>query len=121
MQIEVSNGEIVDKLTILQIKLKYITDSTKRINLLAEYELLKKAVLTFFTLEHPLYLRLLAINEKLWHIEDECRAYEQQQLFDQKFIEIARSVYITNDERAFVKKEINTITGSLLVEEKSYQ
>ncbi len=121
MLIEVSNGEIVDKLTILEIKLQFIKEEHKRKNLLTEHEVLEKATLTFFTKEHELYKELLNTNLALWHIEDKCRAYESQQIFNEEFIQIARSVYITNDKRALLKKKINEITGSFLVEEKSYQ
>jgi Family of unknown function (DUF6165) len=121
MHIEVSNGEIVDKLTIIEIKLLYINDASKRINLEKEYEVLNKATLSFFDKNNVLYKQLLEINTKLWHIEDLCRQHEQQKLFNNDFIEIARSVYITNDERAMIKKQINEQTGSHLIEEKSYQ
>jgi hypothetical protein len=121
MLIEVSNGEIVDKLTIIKIKLAHIQEEAKRVNLLKEEAVLVEAVAQIISLEHPLYLALLAINQKLWDIEDACRLHEQKQLFNDDFIQIARSVYITNDERAKIKKEINLLTNSNLTEEKSYQ
>jgi hypothetical protein len=121
MQVEVSNGEIADKLSIIQIKLKYINDEVKQANLRTEEKVLLVAMQHILPLDHELYHNLVRVNEALWHIEDACRAHEKEQNFDEKFIEIARSVYITNDERARIKKEINLLTGSNLVEEKSYQ
>jgi hypothetical protein len=121
MLVEVSNGEIADKLSIIQIKLKYIFDEAKRTNLLNEEAVLIAAMKDILALDHKLYLELVRINEELWHIEDACRAHEKAQDFGSEFVAIARSVYITNDERARIKKEINILTGSTLVEEKSYQ
>jgi hypothetical protein len=124
MQIEVSNGEIVDKLTIIEIKLKHIDDEHKIENLKKEQAVLQDAVKNIFGAlfaEHPLYQALMDVNLALWHIEDKCRSLEALKQFDQEFIDVARSVYITNDERARIKKEINRVTGSHLTEEKSYQ
>jgi Family of unknown function (DUF6165) len=121
MLVEVSNGEIADKLSIIQIKLKYISDEAKLTNLRTEEQVLIEAMQHILPLEHALYQDLVRVNEALWHIEDACRAHEKAQDFGEKFIEIARSVYITNDERAKIKKDINLLTGSKLVEEKSYQ
>jgi hypothetical protein len=121
MQIEVSNGEIVDKLTILDIKLQFIQDEVKRKNLQTEFDLLQKAVESILPTSHELYKALLETNLALWHIEDKCRELEAAKKFDDEFIEVARSVYITNDKRAALKKEINLLTNSSLVEEKSYQ
>ncbi len=121
MKIEVSNGEIVDKLCIVEIKLQFIKDENKRKNLLAEHLALENAVKQILEKTHPLYLQLLEVNTALWHIEDNCRLLENEKRFDAEFIETARSVYITNDKRAAIKKEINLLTNSSLVEEKSYQ
>ena len=121
MLIEVSNGEIIDKLTIVEIKLSRIEDPTKRKNLETELKVLEDAVNTIMEKSHPLYKKLYDINEKLWDIEDDCRMFEKNNEFGEAFINTARSVYKTNDERAAVKKEINNITGSRLTEEKSYQ
>ncbi|MCX8471623.1 MAG: hypothetical protein RLZZ118_2257 [Bacteroidota bacterium] len=121
MQIEVSNGEIVDKLCIIEIKLQQIHDAEKRKNLLLEYAVIEEAVAKIISKEHTLYLQLLSVNQQLWDIEDKCRELEAKQKFDEEFIATARSVYITNDKRAAIKKEINLLTNSLLVEEKSYQ
>ena len=121
MLIEVSNGEIADKLTIIEIKLSKITDPEKRKNLQAEWDVLNSAVAQIIDKDHPLYQHLFEINSKLWVIEDQCREHEKNKDFGSAFVEIARSVYQSNDERAAVKKEINKLTGSRLVEEKSYQ
>lgn len=127
MKIEVSTGEILDKLSILEIKLDHITDPSKRNNILQEYVLLAAAAEEIYdaTPEREelkvLYNDLLNINKTLWNIEDQIRDFERQDLFASDFIELARSVYYTNDDRADVKKQINTLTGSALVEEKSYQ
>ncbi|MFM2385270.1 MAG: hypothetical protein RL660_27 [Bacteroidota bacterium] len=121
MLIEVSNGEIVDKFCILQIKLEHIQDEAKRQNVQLEYDTLKPMVAKILSSDHALFQQLLDTNRKLWQIEDQCRDHEKRQVFDETFIAIARSVYITNDERARIKKEINLLTNSQLVEEKSYQ
>ncbi len=122
MKIEVSHGEIVDKLTILQIKKNNITDITKLENINKEYDYL------FSVVENDLgistqsddYLKLLTINQELWVIEDDIREKERQKEFDEEFIRLARAVYYTNDNRANVKKEINLKYSSGFVEEKSY-
>ncbi len=121
MKIEVSNGEIVDKLTIIEIKLKHIKDAAKLKNLQKEYEVLDKAVSQIISKDHDLYKALLKINQQLWDIEDTIRDLERDKDFGPKFIETARAVYFTNDKRSEVKRQINELTGSNLVEEKSYQ
>ena len=121
MKIEVSNGEIVDKLTIIEIKLKHIKDEAKLKNLKKEYEVLDKAVSQIISKDHDLYKELLSINQQLWDIEDTIRDLERDKDFGQKFIETARAVYFTNDKRSNVKRKINELTGSELIEEKSYQ
>lgn len=121
MKIEVSNGEIVDKLTIIELKLKYIQDEVKRKNLKTEYDVLDKAVAQIIEKNHDLYQELLGINQELWDIEDTIRDLERKKDFGKKFIETARAVYFTNDRRSEVKKKINQLTGSNLREEKSYQ
>jgi len=121
MKIEVSNGEIVDKLTIIEIKLKHIKDEAKLKNLKKEYEVLDKAVSQIISKDHNLYKELLSINQQLWDIEDTIRDLERDKDFGQKFIETARAVYFTNDKRSNVKRKINELTGSELIEEKSYQ
>ncbi len=121
MKIEVSNGEIVDKLTIIEIKLKHIKDTTKRKNLQTEYEVLDAAVAKIIDKEHKYYKELLEINQELWDIEDRIRDLERDKDFEKNFVETARAVYFTNDKRSEVKRQINELTGSNLVEEKSYQ
>jgi len=123
MNIEVSHGEIVDKLTILQIKKENITDPIKLDNIIKEYDYLLSVVendLGISTLS-PEYLELLSINKELWIIEDDIRDKERNKEFDDEFIKLARSVYYTNDVRAKIKKEINLKYSSGFVEEKSYQ
>ena len=122
MKIEISHGEIVDKLTILQIKKTNIIDPIKLDNIVKEYDYLLSVVendLGILT-ESPEYLELLSINNELWVIEDDIRDKERDKVFDNEFIELARSVYTTNDKRAEIKKKINLKYGSLFVEEKSY-
>ena len=122
MNIEVSHGEIVDKLTILQIKKENITDPSKLDNIMKEYDYLLSVVendLGISTLS-PEYLELLSVNKDLWVIEDDIRDKERQKEFDDDFIKLARAVYYTNDVRAKIKKEINLKFSSGFVEEKSY-
>ncbi|MCF6350824.1 MAG: DUF6165 family protein [Flavobacteriaceae bacterium] len=121
MKIEVSNGEIADKLTIIEIKLKHIKDEEKLKNLRNEYVVLDKAVSKIIKKEHELYIALLNINQELWNIEDAIRDLERAKDFGDVFIKIARAVYFTNDKRSDIKRQINELTGSNLIEEKSYQ
>ena len=131
MKIEVSNGEIIDKLTILKIKLDQITDAEKLVNIQKEYDYLHNIVESIyaeFKDNHAvvkelkfLHEDLLNVNKTLWNIEDLIRECERQESFGADFIELARSVYYTNDDRSDVKKKINVLTGSLFVEEKSYE
>jgi len=121
MKIEVSNGEIADKLTIIEIKLKHIKDQDKLKNLRTEYNVLDEAVTKIIAKDHKFYIELLKINQELWDIEDRIRDLERDKEFGQEFIETARAVYFTNDKRSEVKRQINELTGSNLVEEKSYQ
>jgi predicted nuclease with TOPRIM domain len=121
MKIEVSNGEIADKLSIIEIKLKHIQEVEKRKNLQNEYEVLDAAVKNIIDKKHEYYQELLKINQELWDIEDTIRDLEREQQFGEKFVETARAVYFTNDKRSEVKRKINELTGSNLIEEKSYQ
>jgi hypothetical protein len=127
MKIEVSNGEIIDKYTILVIKLSKIKEATKLVNIQHEYDTLTPAVKKIYTEVKDenhlkkLHTDLLEVNKKLWKIEDDIRECERATNFGQTFIDLARAVYYTNDDRSDVKKEINTYTGSDLVEEKSYE
>lgn len=127
MKIEVSNGEIIDKYTILEIKRSKIKDPEKLKNVQHEYNTLTPDVETIYTnvsdKEHlkKLHNDLLEVNKKLWKIEDDIRECEKNKDFGQTFIDLARAVYYTNDDRSEVKKEINLLTGSDLIEEKSYE
>ncbi len=119
----VSIGELVDKITILEIKLERITDPKKRDNIRNELRELTTVLELNITLTPELIQlkkELRQINEQMWEIEDDTRAKEAQQLFDEEFIELARNVYFTNDKRCCVKRKINLQTGSTLIEEKEY-
>ena len=125
MQVEISNGELIDKITILEIKLIEIEDKDKLINIQKEFDILNPLVEELFEkydgqLQNH-YLELAKINGELWDIEDWIRDCEREKRFDKEFVELARSVYITNDKRCEVKKLINILTSSGLVEEKSYK
>jgi hypothetical protein len=120
MKIEVSIGEIVDKLSILQIKTTFIKDEEKLSNVKKEYDYLYDIVFNEMKIEQSDFSDMVSINQELWKIEDDIRDKERDKEFDEKFIELARSVYFTNDKRAEVKKGINLKYGSLFVEEKSY-
>jgi hypothetical protein len=123
MIIEISHAEIVDKLTILQIKKENITEQSKLDNIIKEYNYLLSIVENDLGIstESSEYLELLSINKELWVIEDDIRDKERLKEFDEEFIKLARAVYFTNDVRAKVKKEINLKYSSGFVEEKSYQ
>jgi hypothetical protein len=121
MKIEVPNGEVVDKLTILEIKLEMIKDEQKLVNIRKEYALLKKAASEIMEKEDSLYRQLLEVNKSLWIVEDRIRILEKKKDFGEEFIELARSVYKHNDERAEIKMQINKKTHSNLIEEKSYE
>ena len=119
----ISLGELVDKISILIIKQKNITDETKLDHVKKELDFLQKTLMNYVQQkEINNYLEnLININSKLWNIEDDIRECERKKLFDQSFIDLARSVYFTNDERAKVKNNINKTFGSELVEVKSYE
>ena len=121
MKIELSNGEIIDKLTILQIKLERIKDKDKLRNIRKEYDELEKTASSVMKTSDPLYKALYRINLELWDIEDHIRDLERREDFGEDFIATARSVYFKNDKRAEIKKEINISTSSGLTEEKSYE
>jgi hypothetical protein len=121
MKIEVSNGEIIDKLTIIQIKLKRIKDKAKLANLEKEYNELIEASSSIIGTSDPLYMSLYDVNCELWDIEDHIRDLERKKDFGIDFISTARSVYIKNDRRSELKREINIKTSSGLIEEKSYE
>ena len=122
--VPISPGEMLDKITILRIKAARMSDPVKVANVKHELALLEKtwkesgaAAIDIGDEE----ANLTRVNEKLWVIEDEIRDEERAKRFTEKFIELARAVYFTNDERAAIKKRINTAMGSTIVEEKSYQ
>ncbi len=123
IKIELSVGELLDKITILQIKSERIDDESKLENINKELHVLQSLWNASPYSENKLdenISELKSINEELWDIEDKIRDKEGAQTFDQGFIELARSVYFTNDKRAKVKRVINSKTGSELIEEKSY-
>jgi len=123
MNIQISNAEILDKLSILEIKLNKIKDKNKLINIIKELEFIQDNCM--YLLKNPLiynlYQDLQKTNKILWNIENKIRLKEKEKKFDQEFISLARSVYITNDKRAKIKKNINLITESNFIEEKSYE
>ena len=125
MKVEVSNGELLDKLTILELKMSNISDEKKLINVKKEFnELSPLAELLFEKFKDELlvkYKELALINSQLWKIEDDIRECEKNKNFGEKFVELARAVYFTNDKRSDVKKQINILTGSGFIEEKSYE
>lgn len=121
MQISVSIGEIVDKLSILSIKKDSIKDSVKLENVSKEYLYLYDIVFGELNISIEDYQVLLYINKELWDIEDAIRIKEFKKEFDEEFVSLARKVYITNDKRAEAKKLINTKYNSDFVEEKSYE
>jgi Family of unknown function (DUF6165) len=122
--VPLSPGELLDKITILRIKVARIQDAAKLANVKRELALLEKTWKESGAAAHDVALderALENVNERLWDIEDRIRDKEARQTFDRDFIELARAVYICNDERAAIKKRINLQLGSPLVEEKSYK
>jgi len=119
----ISLGELVDKISILIIKQKNITDEIKLDHVKKELDFLQKTLMNYVQQEeiNDYLENLININSKLWNIEDDIRECERKKIFDQTFIGLARSVYFTNDERAKVKNNINKTFGSELVEVKSYE
>ena len=120
----ISPGELVDKITILEIKKEFIVDSNKLKNINYEYNLLMKIYKDDVSKTDGvdvLKTKLKNINLSLWKIEDDIRDCERDKIFDNTFVELARSVYFTNDKRSKVKLEINLLLNSSLVEEKSYK
>jgi hypothetical protein len=121
--IDVSPGELVDKLTILEIKLQRLPEGPARVNVRREYDVLERARSAALAPSAELARlsgALKAVNERLWVIEDDIRDCERAKDFGAKFIELARAVYHENDTRAALKREINMLLGSAIVEEKSY-
>jgi hypothetical protein len=121
MEIEVSIGEIVDKLSILRIKKNNITDEEKLVNINKEYDYLYHKVFQELKIDTSDFYEMIMVNEILWGVEDSIRKKEKNKDFDQNFIEMARSVYITNDKRSQIKRKINEKYNSTFVEEKSYE
>lgn len=122
MKVEISNGELVDKITILSLKLVNITDESKAENIKKEYDFLVGSLKDIGMNEHSyLYRELWQVNQELWIIEDNIREKEKGKEFGEEFIELARSVYVTNDRRCEIKKQINIETDSDIIEEKSYE
>jgi len=122
--VPISPGELLDKITILRIKVARIQDAAKLANVKRELTLLEQTWKDSGAAVHDVALderALENVNERLWDIEDRIRDKEAHQTFDREFIELARAVYICNDERAAIKKRINVQLGSSLVEEKSYK
>lgn len=117
--ISVSIGELADKVTILQIKQERIADPAKLANITHELATITP-ILATFSVNDNLMMQLKTVNENLWEIEDEIRVKERKKEFDEEFITLARAVYITNDERFEIKREINTRYNSDIHEVKSY-
>ncbi len=119
----ISLGELVDKISILIIKQKNISDKIKLDYVNKELDFLNKTLLEYIKQEDiKSYLnKLIDVNSKLWKIEDDIRDCERNKIFNSTFIELARKVYFTNDERAIIKSDINNKFGSELVEVKSYE
>lgn len=123
INIPASIGELVDKLTILNIKLENVKNKEKKENVVKEKNKLQK-IYDNLNLDEEIdehFNQLMAVNKKLWKIEDEIRILERNKQFDEKFIKLARNVYITNDERFLIKNKINNLFGSNIKEEKLYQ
>lgn len=123
ISVEIAPGELIDKITILEIKSARITDAAKLANVRIELSTLEQARDSAIPASPELAdltAQLKAINEALWQIEDDIRDCERDKDFGQKFIDLARSVYKSNDKRAALKRDINVLLGSRLVEEKSY-
>jgi hypothetical protein len=124
IHVPVSPGEVLDKITILEIKSERMSDPDKVANVKIELALLQETwadSVSEDSVIDDLHAQLKEINEALWEIEDDIRDKERAGEFDKGFIELARSVYFTNDRRSKIKKDLNLHLGSKIVEEKSYQ
>ena len=124
IHVPVSPGEVLDKITILEIKSERMGDPEKVANVRVELKLLQEtwaANIEDDDVIRDLHAQLKEINEALWEIEDDIRDKERAKEFDERFIELARSVYFTNDRRSEVKKKLNIHLGSQIIEENSYQ
>lgn len=123
MQVEIAPGELVDKITILAIKRERIADAAKLRNVEHEYGILMAILPAAFQTDSKLMrlqAELKAVNEVIWQVEDDIRDHERRKDFGPSFVELARAVYINNDQRAALKREINEALHSAIVEEKSY-
>ncbi|MBB4006819.1 DUF6165 family protein [Allorhizobium taibaishanense] len=123
IEVPVSWGELIDKITILQIKAERITDETKRANVERELSLLNERLAPVADHQGVIAITrdLRAVNTALWEIEDDIRDCERDGDFGPRFVSLARSVYVTNDRRAELKRQINVELGSAIIEEKSYK
>jgi len=124
ISVPVAYGELIDKITILEIKSERMRDAAKLVNVRVELDLLNETWYADAASRIDIAAEraaLRSVNEALWDIEDDIRRKEKAKAFDAEFIELARAVYIRNDERATIKRAINAKLGSTLVEEKSYQ
>ena len=124
IHVPVSPGEVLDKITILEIKSERMSDPEKVANVRVELKLLEEtwaANIRDDEMIRDLHAQLKQINEALWEIEDDIRDKERAKEFDERFVELARAVYFTNDRRSEVKKKLNLHLGSQIIEEKSYQ
>ncbi len=123
LKVEISPGELIDKFTILEIKLARLTDEGKLQNVRREHHILSRVIEKKLPL-HPeiqrLHAELRVVNEKIWQVEDDIRDHERRQDFGPSFIALARAVYFNNDKRAEIKRNINIMLDSVIVEEKSY-
>ena len=129
MKVSISNGELLDKVTILKLKLDNVTDEEKLKHIRKEHDTLVAEMMVLTdTIENKdkegeylrLYDSLYATNNKLWILEDRIREKEKRNIFDQDFIEVSRAIYYTNDVRADIKRKINSLTNSAFVEVKNY-
>tara|TARA_R110002096_G_scaffold2741_22_gene14173 strand:+ start:426 stop:815 length:390 start_codon:yes stop_codon:yes gene_type:complete len=124
IKVDISVGELVDKISILEIKQEHIDDPDKLANVSNELGILNDEFLHNVPKSDDLDVlkdRLKAVNLEIWNLEDDIRDQERRRDFGEKFVQLARSVYKTNDKRAALKREINVLLGSAIVEEKSYQ
>jgi len=121
---QASLGEVLDKISILDLKQEKLEKPEALANVSRELEVLQSALSSSQmgeSMSHPLYNALADVNRQLWDVEDDLREMEAKQIFDLNFVELARSVYRLNDQRAAIKRELNILYGSTLVEEKSYK
>ena len=124
VKVDIAPAELIDKITILSIKSERIDDVEKRKNVQSELDILtttRDQVIQPSASLNDLTLKLKDVNERLWVIEDDIRSCEATQKFGSQFVELARAVYRKNDERARLKREINNLLGSSIIEEKSYK